>query len=114
MSGSYVNTIAHRLSLRRPQRVSLEILDRVCDIISLEKTGDLAQDLSVIQSEFPSVSDFERDFPSLCFALATGKRSLGSALDIGQILETQRENSGFSNCGESEHRGLPMWNLFDS
>ena len=38
--------------------------------------------------------------------LAAGrrKRSLGSALDIGQILETQRENSGFSNCGESEHR----------
>jgi hypothetical protein len=39
---------------------------------------------------------------------------MGSALDIGQILETQRDNSGFSDCGESEHRGLPMWNLFDS
>ena len=27
---------------------------------------------SAIRSEFPSVTDFERDFPSLCFALATG------------------------------------------
>jgi type III restriction enzyme len=67
-----VNIIANRLSLRPPQRESLEILDRVCDIIPLEKNGDLAHALSVIQSEFPSVSDFERDFPSLCFALATG------------------------------------------
>ena len=26
----------------------------------------------MIRSEFPSVADFEREFPSLCFALATG------------------------------------------
>ncbi len=72
MNGSHVNTISNRLSLRPPQRESLEILARVCDIILLEKNGDLVQALNVIQSEFPSVSDFERDFPSLCFALATG------------------------------------------
>ena len=72
MNGSHVNTIAHRLSFRQPQRVSLEILGRVCDIIPLEKNTNLVQTLSVIQSEFPSVSDFERDFQSLCFALATG------------------------------------------
>jgi len=72
MNGSHVNTISNRLSLRPPQRESLEILDRVCDIIPLEKNTDLVQTLNVIQSEFPSVSDFERDFPSLCFALATG------------------------------------------
>ncbi len=28
--------------------------------------------LDAIRAEFPSVTDFERDFPSLCFALATG------------------------------------------
>jgi len=67
-----VNTISNRLSLRKPQRISLEILDSVCDIIPLEKNTDIVQALQVIQSEFPSVSDFERDFPSLCFALATG------------------------------------------
>jgi type III restriction enzyme len=72
MNGSHVNTITNRLSLRPPQRESLEILARVCDIIPLEKNVDLDQALQVIQSEFPSVSDFERDFPSLCFALATG------------------------------------------
>ena len=72
MNGSHVNTISNRLSLRPPQRESLEILARICDIIPLEKNIDLPQALHVIQSEFPSVSDFERDFPSVCFALATG------------------------------------------
>ena len=67
-----VNTISGRLSLRPPQRDSLEILARVTDIISLNKNRDLASDLAVIQSEFPTVTDFEREFPSLCFALATG------------------------------------------
>ena len=26
----------------------------------------------MLRREYPSVGDFERDFPSLCFALATG------------------------------------------
>lgn len=72
MSIQHVNAISNRLSLRQPQRDSLEILSRVCEIISLEKNGDTAKALEVIKSEFPTVEDFERDFPSLCFALATG------------------------------------------
>ena len=72
MSIQQVNAISNRLSLRRPQRVSLEILARMCEIISLEKSGDTAQALAAIKIEFPTVEDFERDFPSLCFALATG------------------------------------------
>jgi len=72
MSIQHVNAISNRLSLRPPQRDSLEILSRLCEIISLEKDGNTALALETIKSEFPSVEDFERDFPSLCFALATG------------------------------------------
>lgn len=68
----HVNSIANRLSLRIPQRDSLEILARVAEIIPLSKERDLVKDLEVIASEYPSVEDFEREFPSLCFALATG------------------------------------------
>lgn len=68
----HVNAIAGRLSLRAPQRQSLEILDRVTELVPPRKDADLAAALAAIQAEFPSVSDFERDFPSLCFALATG------------------------------------------
>jgi type III restriction enzyme len=64
--------IANRLSLRQPQRDSLEILDKVCELLPLSKDTDAAQALQAIQSAFPSVTDFEREFASLCFALATG------------------------------------------
>jgi len=67
-----INSISNRLSLRDPQRESLEILARVCQLVDIDKTTDLEQALRVISSEFPTVEDFERDFPSLCFALATG------------------------------------------
>ena len=68
----HVNSVSGRLSLRAPQRDSLEILARVADIVPLSKERDVQQALATIRSEYPSVTDFERDFPSLCFALATG------------------------------------------
>ncbi len=72
MGIQYINAINNRLSLRPPQRDSLEILARVCEIISLTKDADPIPTLETIKSEFATVEEFERDFPSLCFALATG------------------------------------------
>lgn len=69
---SHVHAIANRLSLRAPQRESLDILARLCEIVPLQKERDLAQVMATVRSEFPSVEEFEREFPSLCFALATG------------------------------------------
>jgi len=68
----HVNAISGRLSLRHPQRDSLAILDRVCDILPPKKDSDRIAGLAAIHSEFPTVTDFEREFPSLCFSLATG------------------------------------------
>ena len=68
----HVNAISGRLSLRPPQRHSLEILHRITEIVPPSKQADLKTALEVIQAEYPSVTDFEREFPSLCFALATG------------------------------------------
>jgi type III restriction enzyme len=68
----HVNAIAGRLSLRKPQRDSLEILDRLTEIVPPRKGADLEAALAAIRSEFPTVTDFEREFPSVCFALATG------------------------------------------
>jgi type III restriction enzyme len=67
-----VHAIAGRLSLRPPQRHSLEILDRITEIVPPKKGVDVAAALAVISNEFTTVIDFEREFPSLCFALATG------------------------------------------
>ncbi len=72
MNQAVVNMVANRLSLRQPQRESLEILSEACDLIGLEKGADLAMSLASLKAKYPQVEDFERDFPSLCFALATG------------------------------------------
>ena len=67
-----VNAIAGRLSLRPPQRHSLEILDRITEVASLRKDADRDTALAALRAEWPTITDFERDFPSVCFALATG------------------------------------------
>lgn len=72
MSNPLVNTIANRLSLRPPQRHSLKILDRICELLPIQDIKDLQTSLTAIKAEFPTVTNFERQFPSLCFALATG------------------------------------------
>ena len=67
-----VNAVAGRLSLRPPQRHSLEILDRITELASLRKGADPDAALAALKAEWPTLTDFERDFPSVCFALATG------------------------------------------
>jgi type III restriction enzyme len=72
VSERIVRSITQRLSLRRPQSDSLEILADVLGKIELSKEPDLDTALAVVREAFPSVEAFERDFPSLCFAIATG------------------------------------------
>ena len=66
------NYISKRLSLRRPQEASLELLSRLADELELKKSPDLAAELVKVRAIHPTCTDFERSFPSLCFALATG------------------------------------------
>lgn len=62
--------ICQRLSLRPPQAESLRILT---DIMRWhEECATDAALLKRIQQTYASVTSFDRDFPSLCFALATG------------------------------------------
>ncbi len=89
-----VNAIAGRLSLRPPQRRSLEILDRITEIAPPGKNVDLQAALSVIRSEFPNVTDFEREFPSLCFALATG---VGKTRLMGAFITYPYQAHGINN-----------------
>lgn len=67
-----VNFLSKQLSLRVPQRDSLQILSDVLTQLDLSKDADLAHWLEVVQRDYPTVKAFERAFPSLCFALATG------------------------------------------
>ncbi|AVW78702.1 DEAD/DEAH box helicase family protein [Klebsiella pneumoniae] len=75
MDTRIINSISGRLSLRAPQRESLEALAKAIDTTNdklLDPKHDVPSLLKTLKAEFPTLEDFERDFPSLCFALATG------------------------------------------
>jgi len=64
--------IRNRLSLRKPQADSLEILSILSDHLTLKKNSDLTEELEIVKGLYPICKNFERDFPSICYALATG------------------------------------------
>lgn len=75
MNTRIINGISGRLSLRAPQRESLEALAKAIEATEgrlLDSQHDVLALLEILKSEFPTLEEFERDFPSLCFALATG------------------------------------------
>lgn len=60
------------MSLRKPQTASLKILEEIVNSVSLRKGMNLKAALGAVHAMYPICSDFERDFMSLTFALATG------------------------------------------
>lgn len=74
MNVRVLNAIKGRLSLRPPQAESLEKLAQALDVAPNMRAHerDLEAILNTLKAEFPTLDDFEREFPSLCYALATG------------------------------------------
>ena len=74
MNSRVLHAVTGRLSLRPPQEESLKRLAHAVGVAPelLSHDRDVAAILSTLKVKFPTLEDFERDFPSLCFALATG------------------------------------------
>jgi type III restriction enzyme len=71
--------VAGRLSLRPPQAESvaklIAALNAAPELLAHDVDGqprNVAAILSSLKGQFATLEDFEREFPSLCFALATG------------------------------------------
>jgi len=86
--------IDNRLALRPPQKESLERFARIVDILSLSKTPNLDEELIKIRELFPTLTSFERDFPSVCFALATG---IGKTRLMGAMISYLHYEKGINN-----------------
>ena len=86
--------IENVLALRQPQRESLEIFARLCDILTFSKEPNLGAELEAVHALFPTLSSFERDFPSFCFALATG---IGKTRLMGACIAYLRYEKGIKN-----------------
>jgi len=92
-----MRNISNRLSLRAPQKASLEALHRaisVTDRALLQPGRDVAAMLELLKDAFPTLNDFERDFPSLCFALATG---VGKTRLMGAFISYLHLEHGINN-----------------
>lgn len=86
--------ISNVLALRQPQHESLEIFARLCDVLSLSKEPDLEAELKAVNELFPTLSSFEREFPSVCFALATG---IGKTRLMGACIAYLHYEKGIKN-----------------
>jgi type III restriction enzyme len=75
--------IKNRLSLREPQKVALDIIADLCEVLKLKKDVDLAQELQTIQQYYPNVKNFEREFVSVALSIATG---VGKTRLMGAII----------------------------
>lgn len=89
-----VRDIRNRLSLRKPQADSLELLAKISEVGMLKKDADTAAQLEAVKAIAPSVTAFDRDFCSLCFALATG---VGKTRLMGAFISYLNEAHGMRN-----------------
>src|SRR6266404_6973940 len=97
MSDRTLRQLAARMSLRAPQERSLDILSAFLGKVELPPT-DLAVALEAVRGlatgDIQRIEDFERDFPSLCFALATG---VGKTRLMGAFISYLHLAHGFNN-----------------
>lgn len=89
-----VDEISGLMSLRKPQYRSLEILADILERIEIGKQVNLQQELDKLKEAYPTCVDFERDFVSLSFVLATGT---GKTRLIGTFITYLYNKYGYRN-----------------
>lgn len=86
-----VQNIKLRLSLRKPLAEALDVTAKIADNLSFTKPPKdkdelqsfLKKELDEVKAIVPIVKDFDRDFPSLAFSIATG---IGKTRLMGAII----------------------------
>ncbi len=89
-----VDYISNVMSLRKPQKQSVKILDSILDEVELSKSVDLKNAQDNIHDVYPIFSDFEHSFMSLTFALATG---VGKTKLMGAFITYLYTQKGIKN-----------------
>lgn len=89
-----VDYITNVMSLRKPQKQSLQILNSILDDIELSKNIDLPAAASSINGVYTLFKQFEHDFMSLTFALATG---VGKTRLMGAFITYLYTQKGIKN-----------------
>lgn len=88
------NNIKQRLSLREPLQDALDIVAKLADELEMKKEVDLVDELEKVKKQFPACTDFEREFPSIAFSIATG---VGKTRLMGAIIAYLYLKKGVKN-----------------
>lgn len=88
------NNIKQRLSLREPLQDALDIVAKLADVLEMKKEVNLVEELEKVKSQFPTCIDFEREFPSIAFSIATG---VGKTRLMGAIIAYLYLKKGIKN-----------------
>ncbi|HRI00886.1 MAG TPA: DEAD/DEAH box helicase family protein [Saprospiraceae bacterium] len=88
------NNIKQRLSLREPLQDALDIVAKLADELEMKKEVNLIDELEKVKSQFPTCTDFEREFPSIAFSIATG---VGKTRLMGAIIAYLYLKKGIKN-----------------
>jgi type III restriction enzyme len=86
--------ISGTMSLRKPQEKSLKILENILNHVMPSKNMDINLALEEVKKLYPICTDFERDFMSLAFVLATG---VGKTRLMGAFISYLYTNHGIKN-----------------
>ena len=94
IKNSKILNIKQRMSLREPQKQALDIVADLVDDLELTKEVDLGSELAKVKAKYQSCTDFERDFVSLCFSIATG---VGKTRLMGAIITYLYQHKNIRN-----------------
>ena len=87
-----VDVINNHMSLRLPQFRALSILDDIFTSLDFDKSDVELQ--KIVHEKYPLFRNFERDFPSMTFALATG---VGKTMLMGAFITYLYTNHDIKN-----------------
>lgn len=86
--------IKQRLSLREPLQESLGIVAELVEKLEFKKEVNLERELEKVKDLYPTCTDFEQDFVSLAFSIATG---VGKTRLMGAIITYLHLKKGVKN-----------------
>ena len=96
-------SIRNRLSLRRPQEVSLNILADLADKLTLQKNADLTGELEKVKSAYPICTDFERNFSLPLFRAGNRRRQDPADGRLHHLSLSHEGDEAFLRSGAQSH-----------
>ena len=86
--------IGNTMSLREPLKQSLEVLENLITKNELLEDKELATKESLVKNDYSLFEEFERNFPSVCFSIATG---IGKTRLMGAFVTWLVKEKGIKN-----------------